>query len=146
MARLNLSFALALALLLAPACAALRDNLQRAEDSYEQARYDDALVWLDSLEDDAVDMETDMRARFYYLRGMTAYRLDQRNDALHYLALAREVAGDDARMLRPEWRESLERTLAELTPTEGTFRARTAADAAGRGDTATSGGESTEGG
>lgn len=117
--------ALSIALLGASGCAALRDDLIRAEQSYDQARYEDALVWLDDLEDDTPDMDVDMRARFYYLRGMTAYRLGHRDDALHYLALARELAGEEtSRSLRPEQRQTMTRTLDELTPVDASFHAR----------------------
>lgn len=102
--------------LAAVGCAALRDDLRRAETSYEEARYEDALVWLRDLEDDAPSMDLEMRGRYYYLRGMTEYRMGHRADALHYLAVAREVTGDQGAGLRPEWRQMMERTLAELTP------------------------------
>jgi len=55
---------------------------------------------------------------------MSAYRLGKRNDALHFLALAREVSGDNAEGLRPEWKDTMDRTLTELTPTSATSRAR----------------------
>lgn len=126
-------------LLLTAGCAALRDDMQRAENAYTAARYEDALVWLEDLESDTPDMDPDMRARFYYLRGMTAYRLGKRNHALHYLAVCREVAGEDGGALDPEWRKTMERLLEELTPTDASFRARTAQQAASGG----SGGEST---
>jgi len=90
----------------------------RAQDAYEQARYEESLTWLEALERDVPDMDADMRARYFYLRGMTAFRMSDRADALHYLALAREVAGPQARALRSEWRLKLERTLRELTPQE----------------------------
>ncbi len=114
---MRIVFVLSLALA-AVGCAALRDDLQRAEDRFEQARYDDADTWLESLEDSAPDMDPEMRARFYYLRGMTAYRLNRRGDALHYLALTREVAGEQHAGLRQEWTEVLDRTLAELDPND----------------------------
>lgn len=118
----------ALALALLAGCSALRDDMQRAENAYDEARYDAALVWLDDLEEDTPDMDVDMRARFYYLRGMTAYRLGHRSPALHYLALAREVSGEEATgALLPEQRQTMERTLAELTPQDASFRARGAA-------------------
>ena len=79
---------------MASGCAAISDDMQRAEATYEQARYEDTLIWLRDLEDDAPTMDLEMRARYYYLRGMTEYRLGHRLDALHYLAVAREVAGD----------------------------------------------------
>src|SRR5262245_40160591 len=87
--------------LLARGCAAVASDLRRAEVSYEQARYEDALVWLTDLEDDAPSMDPQSRARYYYMRGMTDYRLGHRLEALHYLALAREVAGENGSGLRP---------------------------------------------
>ena len=98
------------------ACAALSDDMNRAQQAYEAARYGDTLVWLRDLENDAPSMDQEMRARYYYLRGMTEYRLEHRGDALHYLAVAREVAGDEAVGLTPEWRQIMDTTLAELTP------------------------------
>ena len=105
-------------------CASLRDDMSRAEEAYTATRYDHALVWLTDLEDSTPDMKVEMRARFYYLRGMTAYRLGDRNDALHYLALAREVAQEDDEGQAPEWRTTMDRTLTELTPEDASFRAR----------------------
>jgi len=107
-------------------CAALRDDMKRAEDAYQQARYDEALVWLDDLERDTPDMNEDMRAKFYFLRGMTAYRLGHRDHALHYLALAREVSGEQSTgtLLSDEY-QLMERTLTELTPQDAAgFHAR----------------------
>ena len=124
-------------------CAALRDDMQRAEASYDAARYEDALIWFRDLEDDAPAMDTSMRVRYYYLRGMTEYRLGHRLAALHYLAVAREIAGEDDVGLRPEWRQLMDRTLAELTPRGMTHRPpEEGADDAGQA--ATAGGESPE--
>ncbi len=108
--------ALGLALVVASGCAAVQGDMARAEAAYDAARYEDTLVWLTDLEDDAPSMDPDSRARYYYLRGMTEYRLGHRSPALHYLAVAREVAGDQGAGLRPEWRQIMERTLGELTP------------------------------
>lgn len=125
MAHRHRSFvALAAVVALASGCAALRDDMVRAENAYEAAKYEEALVWLEDLESETPDMEPAMRARFYYLRGMTAYRLGKRNHALHYLAVAREVADEGGGTLKPGWRDTLDRTLAELTPTDASFRAR----------------------
>ena len=97
------------------ACAALRDDMKRAETSFEQARYEDVMVWLDELEPSVAEMEQPMRARFYYLRGLTALRLGQKKRARHYLALCREEAGPEQASLRPEWRTNMASALAELT-------------------------------
>jgi hypothetical protein len=106
-----------LACLLLVACGAAAGTLRRAEESYEQARYETTLSWLVDLEPDAPSLDHDQRARFFYLRGMTEYRLGHRSEALYYLAVAREVAGDDGTGLRREQQELLARTLTELTPT-----------------------------
>lgn len=95
-------------------CAALRDDMRRAESAFDQARYEDVMVWLDHLEPDVVRMDQSMRARFYYLRGLTAYRLGDRVTARHALALARVEAGPGQASLRPEWRTNLESALRDL--------------------------------
>jgi hypothetical protein len=97
-------------------CAAVAEEMRRAEASYEQARYQNTLIWLTDLEDDAPGMDQEMRARYFYLRGMTEYRLGHRQNALHYLAVAREISGDQGAGLRPEWRQIMDTTLTELTP------------------------------
>jgi len=115
---------LVLALLLC-GCATLRQELGHAEVHYEQARYEQALVWLDELEPDLGAMDGATRTRFLFIRGMTAYRLDRRDDALHYLAVARESANEQPNNpLRVEWRNQLDATLEELTPVGPTWRAR----------------------
>lgn len=108
---------LAIALALT-ACGAASAELRRAEESYEQARYENALSWLADLEPNAPSLNHDERARYFYVRGMTEYRLGHRSEALYYLAVAREIAGEDGVGLRPEQQELLTRTVTELTPTE----------------------------
>ncbi|MFO0683882.1 MAG: hypothetical protein U0234_17630 [Sandaracinus sp.] len=108
-------FAMALAL---TACGAASAELRRAEESYEQARYENALSWLADLEPNAPSLDHDERARYFYVRGMTEFRLGHRSEALYYLAVAREIAGEDGVGLRPEQQELLARTVGELTPNE----------------------------
>ena len=103
-----------LAIALSAGCASLADDLRRTETAYSQAQYQRAAIWLVDLERYTAQMDTDVRARFFFMRGMTAYHLGQQGDALHYLALAREVAGDDATALRSRWRQTLTDTLGEL--------------------------------
>lgn len=120
----SLSSWVALAALMASVagCAAVSDDMRRAEQAYETARYEDTLIWLRDLEDDAPGMDLEMRARYFYLRGMAEYRVGHRADALHYLAVAREIASDGGADLRPEWVQIMNRTLEELTPTGMTWR------------------------
>ncbi|NIR32825.1 MAG: hypothetical protein GWN84_26710, partial [Gammaproteobacteria bacterium] len=114
--------------LVAGACGTLQNDLVQAEGAYEEARYDDAEVWLADIGQDVAKLDREHRARFFYVRGMTAYRLGRRNDALHYLALAREESGESeaASHLTAEKRQIMDRTLAELTPHTATHRANEA--------------------
>ncbi len=112
----SLPAAVLLAVALLGGCASLRDDLGHAETAFDAARYDESDVWLRDLEAHATDMDVEQRGRFFYLRGMTAYRLGHRADALHYLALAREVSGPRNMGLRPEWAIAMTRALADLAP------------------------------
>lgn len=107
----------ALLLLLLTGCGAALADLARAEHDYEDARYEAALEWLEDLEGHATAFDEPHRVQYFYLRGMTEYRLEHRPEALHYLALANEMAGEDHVGLEDEETELLGRTLAELTPT-----------------------------
>jgi hypothetical protein len=105
-------------------CGTLSNDLIQAENAYEEAKYDEAEVWLADIDSGVAKLDTEHRARFYYMRGMTAYRLGRRNDALHYLVLAREEAGNSqASHISAEKRQIMERTLVELTPHTATHRA-----------------------
>lgn len=123
------------------ACAALSDDMNRAETAYGAARYEDTLIWLRDLEDDAPSMDLEMRARYYYLRGMTEYRLGHRGNSLHYLAVAREVTGDGGAGMRSEWRQIMDRTLTELTPRGANHRPP---DESGDGEVENGGGEESD--
>jgi len=107
-----------LLLLLLTGCGAALADLARAEHDYDDARYEAALEWLEDLERTAPSFDEDHRVRYFYLRGMTEYRLRHRAEALHYLALANEMAGEDHVGLRGDEPTALARTLTELTPTE----------------------------
>ncbi len=98
------------------ACAATASEMRRAEEAYEQARFDAARTWLVDLEDRAPSMDETTRARYFYLRGMAEYRLGHRLEALHYLEVARELAGEQGRPLREEQRQLLASTLETLEP------------------------------
>ncbi|MFW6049856.1 MAG: hypothetical protein ACODAU_01710 [Myxococcota bacterium] len=123
----SLPWSFPLLLLLLFACGGLREDLSRAERCYDDARYQDALTWLRTLEKEAPRMDRPARARYYYLRGMASYRLGRRDDALHYLALAREELSD-GQGLEERQRQQMDRALEELTPQDASFRARKADD------------------
>lgn len=96
------------------ACAGTQDDLERATLHYEEARYETALVWLAELEGDLPQMTPADRSTFLYLRGMSAYRLGQRDDAVHYLSLARESVVLETSSLTPSLKTTLARALVVL--------------------------------
>jgi hypothetical protein len=103
-------------------CASTGASLQQAEQLYGEARYEAALEWLQDLEANTAAMQPRQRTKFYYLRGMAAYRLSHRDDALHFLALAAAASGSSA--LPPELLPVMEHALQELIPHEATHHAR----------------------
>lgn len=105
-------------------CVALGSELDTAAELYDDAQYEAAQRWLSELASQSGGMSRTQQARYYYLRGMTAYRLGQRQDALHYLALAMAAADTAGAALRPERRVIMERTLAEITPEDASHVAR----------------------
>lgn len=103
------------ALLACVACGGVAGVLGRAETAYEQARYEDAELWLSEVEPEIHARDREVRARFHYLSGMTAYRLEQNVPARHHLGLAQELVGEDRdQILGMSWSRLLERTLLAL--------------------------------
>src|SRR5688572_17561778 len=105
-------------------CTSTASELRTAQLLYKDARYEEALLWLTELHAETASMERDELARFYYLRGMTGFRLGQREDALHYLVLAEQLGNEDGARLPQAWRPVMERTLQEITPTSASPHAR----------------------
>jgi len=110
--------------LLAAGCGTLSQQLSTAQKLYADARYEEALEWLVELEREVPSMNDGELARFHYLRGMTAHRLGQQDDALHFLALAEVAAARGPRLLSPSRRVVMERTLLELMPRDASPHAR----------------------
>jgi hypothetical protein len=108
--------AVILGLLLAAACTTTASELRASQTLYKDARYEECQRYLEALEVDVRDMNDRDLTRFYYLRGMTAFRLDQPDDALHYLALAATLVDEDAQRLPESWLPILQRTLEQVTP------------------------------
>jgi hypothetical protein len=101
-------------LALALACAGTSDAIARGQRYYEDNQYERALaIWRD-LERRDVSFAPGERVRYAYLRGMTDYRLGYREDARHWLAVAksnRERAPDS---LVPSWNDRLDAALVDL--------------------------------
>jgi hypothetical protein len=81
---------------------------------YRDARYEAAAAWLQQLSLEIASMDLRERAKFHYLRGMTAYRLYQYPDAAHALALAASAVAATGDALSDEQRGMLDQTLAEV--------------------------------
>jgi hypothetical protein len=106
-----------LSLALFAGCSASLTELGQAQTAYDDARFERAKVWLDDLESKVPSLDTQHRLAYWYLRGMSEYRLADRSNALHDLALARELdLSEGGPRLREEQREHLMRALADLTP------------------------------
>lgn len=118
----NLAFFTFLLVTLA-GCGRLEEHVRHADTAYRAARYADAEEWLERVELDVGEMRMDSQTRFYFVRGMSDYRMGRRDSALHYLALARETSQLEGGALPPADAEVLTRTLEELTPTEATHHA-----------------------
>jgi tetratricopeptide (TPR) repeat protein len=106
------------------ACGGAASDLRNAQALYKDARYEEALLWLAELEPKASEMEPSELARFYYLRGIASFRLGQREDALHYLALADALCAEQPDLLPTDWQPVMQRTLQEITPTNASSHAR----------------------
>lgn len=105
-------------------CTSIGTELRMAQVLYKDARYEDAQLWLVELQHETASMSSEDLARFYYLRGMTGFRLGQREDALHFLVLAEQLDAEAPGRLPAAWRPVLARTLAEIMPTSASPHAR----------------------
>ena len=116
--------AVLVALVWGAGCVSFRSDLARAEALYVDARYEEAEVWFEALAPELRRVPAVDRLRYHYLRGMTAYRLEERDDALHHLALAYELQERAPEgSLAPPQAAQLRRLLEELTPRGRTHRA-----------------------
>jgi hypothetical protein len=96
------------------ACAGHSDALARGQRYYEDNQYERALALWRDLDRREAAFAPRERARYAYFRGMTDYRLGFRDDARHWLAIAKAA---DARLpgaLGPSWLERLEGALTDL--------------------------------
>lgn len=96
------------------ACTPVRDDLRRAEAAFSEARYEDVEAWAAALEPDLAAMSAAERARYYYLAGMSAFRMGKRAQARHALALCREEADASKVPLPDTWSRNLQNALSRL--------------------------------
>lgn len=109
--------ALTLSLLLAPlisGCATYHDDLVRAEHAYENNQHEQALAIFRTLETDTSHFDTSEKARYFYLRGMTDYRIGYKADARHWLLLANAVETQTPGTLPDDWKQRMTEAVAAL--------------------------------
>jgi hypothetical protein len=94
-------------------CTTHKDDLRRAQSAFSAARYEDVEVWLDDLEPELGRMTVEERATYFYLAGMSAYRIGQRARARHALALCREESSG-LPAFSAQWLRNMHGALEEL--------------------------------
>lgn len=104
----------ALAALAFVACTTYREDLNRGQRLYEENQYEHALAIWRLLEDDMDSLSPNDRARYAYLRGMTDYRLGFRPYARHWLGIAQSIDKEYPGGLHQEWRDRMDKSLADL--------------------------------
>lgn len=102
--------ALLLTLLLV-SCSPPRDQLARAQSAFDAANLQSARVSLADMKASESRLDASDRARYRYLRGMTALGLGDRAEARHWLGITK---ANDAAALPTEWRARLDESLKEL--------------------------------
>jgi hypothetical protein len=109
--------ALVLAFAAAPfatGCATYHDDLARAEHAFETNQHEQALAIFRTLETDTGHFDTSEKARYFYLRGMTDYRIGYKADARHYLLLANAVETQSPGTLPDDWKARMVEAVATL--------------------------------
>jgi hypothetical protein len=96
------------------ACAGESDALRRGQRYYEDNQYERALALWRDLDRRDVQLSPEERVRFAYFRGMTDYRLGFREDARHWLSIAKAESTRYPGGLDPRWLERLDGALADL--------------------------------
>ena len=95
-------------------CTTYRDQLVRSQRSYEQNQYERTLGLLRALEPSVTRLSTPEQAQYAYLRGMTDYRMGDRTDARHWLAIARTYEETSPGTLPSDWKARMTDALDEM--------------------------------
>lgn len=95
-------------------CAGHSDAIERGQRYYEDNQYERALALWRDLDRRNATLSPAERARFAYFRGMTDYRLGFRDDARHWLSIAKARDVEGSAGLGAVWRERLDGALVDL--------------------------------
>lgn len=97
------------------ACSNYADMLRRGQGYYEHNEYERALAVWRHLEADRDSLTAEGRVRYYYLRGMTDFRLGYRAEARYWLGLAQASRSSSKSALNEDEGKRLDETLAGLS-------------------------------
>ena len=107
-------FVIALSLIGLASCATYHNELFSAQAAFEKNEHERTLALLRDLEPDVTRLSQPEQAQYAYLRGMTDYRVGYKNDARHWLAIARAFDEQTPGILPNDWKQRTTDTLAEL--------------------------------
>jgi hypothetical protein len=95
-------------------CVTYTEALNRGQRHFQANEYEQALAIWRSLERDIDSLPPGDRARYAYFRGMTDYRMSLRDDARHWLAMARAYDQAVPGGIEDAWRERMKDALKDL--------------------------------
>jgi len=111
--RCHLGLVLACTLSMA-SCVTYAEELNRGQRYFQGNEYERALAVWRVLEADVDSLSPTDRTRYAYLRGMTDYRMSLRDDARHWLALARSYEQATPGGIEEGWRDRMNEALKDL--------------------------------
>jgi hypothetical protein len=111
--RRHLGLVLACTLSIA-SCVTYAEELNRGQRYFQGNEYERALAVWRVLEADVDSLSPTDRTRYAYLRGMTDYRMSLRDDARHWLALARAYEQATPGGIEEGWRDRMNEALKDL--------------------------------
>jgi hypothetical protein len=95
-------------------CNTYREQLVRAQHTFENNEHERTLTLLKEFEKDVTKLSTPEQAEYAYLRGMTDYRVGYRSDARHWLSVAKTYEDASPGMLPSDYKTRLTDALADL--------------------------------
>ena len=95
-------------------CVTYAEELNRGQRHFQGNEYEQALAIWRVLERDIDSLPPGDRARYAYFRGMTDYRMSLRDDARHWLAMARAYDQAVPGGIEDAWRERMNEALKDL--------------------------------
>jgi hypothetical protein len=95
-------------------CTTYRDLLDRGQRLYQAQQFERALANWRALEPDMEALTWADQTRYAFLRGMTDLELGFRDDARHWLAMAKAIDAQHPGGLPADWKRKTESALATL--------------------------------